>query len=179
MEKRYPALHTISVLLKVISVLIIALSAIFLIISIMEKGGMIYFSDFESLPIIALLSLPGSLFLFLVALIAALILWAYADLLVCLMDIEVNTREAAFNTKRNKVSILLDVPTDKNPAKPVVPNDHPENTKPATADESKVSSSSETQAPNTENPTTIENTTTKKKQKFEDRFEDFINKKLW
>ena len=85
MQKRYPALHIISLLFKVLSVVTIIVGIILMIV-VLTQG--------DSLPQIfgtSLLTL-GAVPILLFSLVAALMLWGTAELLVCLVDIENNTR---------------------------------------------------------------------------------------
>ena len=85
MEKRYPALHIISLLFKVLSVVIVILGIVLIIIVLAQ--GEITPKVFGS-TILTLGVVPIILF----TLISALILWGIAELLICLIDIENNTR---------------------------------------------------------------------------------------
>ena len=85
MEKRYPALHIISLLFKVLSVVIVVLGIVLIIIVLAQ--GEITPKVFGS-TILTLGVVPIILF----TLISALILWGIAELLICLIDIENNTR---------------------------------------------------------------------------------------
>ena len=85
MEKRYPALHIISLLFKVLSVVIVILGIVLIIIFLAQ--GEITPKVFGS-TILTLGVVPIILF----TLISALILWGIAELLICLIDIENNTR---------------------------------------------------------------------------------------
>ena len=85
MEKRYPALHIISLLFKVLSVVIVVLGIVLIIIVLAQ--GEITPKVFGS-TILTLGVVPIILF----TLVFALILWGIAELLICLIDIENNTR---------------------------------------------------------------------------------------
>jgi hypothetical protein len=85
MEKRYPALHIISLLFKVLSVVIVILGIVLIIIVLAQ--GEITPKVFGS-TILTLGVVPIILF----TLVFALILWGIAELLICLIDIENNTR---------------------------------------------------------------------------------------
>ena len=85
MEKRYTALHIISLLFKVLSVVIVILGIVLIIIVLAQ--GEITPKVFGS-TILTLGVVPIILF----TLISALILWGIAELLICLIDIENNTR---------------------------------------------------------------------------------------
>jgi quaternary ammonium compound-resistance protein SugE len=85
MEKRYPALHIISLLFKVLSVVIVILGIV-LIIIVLAQGEItpkVFGSTFLTLGVVPII---------LFTLISALILWGIAELLICLIDIENNTR---------------------------------------------------------------------------------------
>ena len=94
MEKRYPALHIISLLLKVLAIVIIILG-IFLIVVVLSKNdaslSFAFLPQVFGTPLLNLGVVPIILF----TLVAALILWGIAELLVCLVDIENNTRVRA------------------------------------------------------------------------------------
>ena len=85
MEKRYPALHIISLLFKVLAVVTFIIGII-LMFAVLWQGTF--------LPLIfgtSLLNL-GAAPILLFSLVTALILWGVAELLVCVVDIENNTR---------------------------------------------------------------------------------------
>jgi hypothetical protein len=88
MQKRYPALHIISLLFKVLAVVTFIIGII-LMFAVLWQGTL--------LPQIfgtSLLNL-GAAPILLFSLVTALILWGVAELLVCVVDIENNTRVRA------------------------------------------------------------------------------------
>jgi len=107
MNNRYTALHTITVLLQILALIIIALGV--LLPALMLWGGHSFLPS-----IFSTLSLLWAIPIFIFSLICALILWAISDLIRCLIDIEHNTRASLL---RDKEPILRDDPqlnlTDK------------------------------------------------------------------
>ena len=93
MQKRYPALHIVSLLFKVLSI-VISLLGIFLIIVVLSQGVAMSFTFLPQIFGSSLLTL-GAVPILLFSLVAALMLWGIAELLVCLIDIENNTRARA------------------------------------------------------------------------------------
>ncbi len=91
MQRRYPALQTISSLFKAFSILTIVAGLLPLVLAI--AGGMglltmhVRYLFFGSWPVLA-----AAILQLFVALAVALFLWAFAELLACLVDIEYNTR---------------------------------------------------------------------------------------
>ena len=85
MEKRYPALHIISLLFKVLSVVIVVLGIV-LIIIVLAQGEItpkVFGSNILTVGVVPII---------LFTLVFALIMWGIAELLICLIDIENNTR---------------------------------------------------------------------------------------
>ena len=93
MQKRYPALHIISLLFKVLAVVTIVVG-ITLIVIVLSQGGTMSVTFFPQVFGSSLLTL-GVVPIILFSLVAALILWGIAEILVCVVDIENNTREMA------------------------------------------------------------------------------------
>jgi hypothetical protein len=101
MEKRYPALHIISLLFKVLAIVIIVMG-IFLIVVVLTQGDANL--SFTFLPRIfgtSMLTL-GVVPIILFTLVSALIFWGVAELLICLIDIENNTRAKASQESQTK-----------------------------------------------------------------------------
>ena len=100
MQKRYPALHIISLLFKVLAVVVIVVGII-LIIVVLSQGGAMSVTFFPEVFGSSLLTL-GVVPIILFSLVAALILWGIAEILVCVVDIENNTREMATRESQPK-----------------------------------------------------------------------------
>jgi hypothetical protein len=88
MEKRYPALHIISLLFKVLSVVIVILGIVLIILVLVQGDTSLYLPRVFGSTLLTLGVVPIILF----TLVSALILWGIAELVVCLIDIENNTR---------------------------------------------------------------------------------------
>ena len=88
MQKRYPALHIISLLFKVLAVVTFIIGII-LMFAVLWQGT--FLPQIFGTSLLNLGAAPILLF----SLVAALILWGVAELLVCVVDIENNTREMA------------------------------------------------------------------------------------
>jgi hypothetical protein len=94
MQKRYPALHIISLLFKVLAVVVIVVGIILIIVVLSRNDSSLSFAFLPQVFGTPLLNL-GVVPIILFTLVAALILWGIAELLVCLIDIENNTRVRA------------------------------------------------------------------------------------
>ena len=88
MEKRYPALHIISLLFKVLSVVIVILGIVLIIVVMVQGDTSLYLPRVFGSTLLTLGVVPIILF----TLVFALIMWGIAELLICLIDIENNTR---------------------------------------------------------------------------------------
>ena len=93
MQKRYPALHIISLLFKVLSIVTIVIGIV-LIVIVLSQGGAMSVTFFPEVFGSSLLTV-GVVPIILFSLVAALILWGIAEILVCVVDIENNTRARA------------------------------------------------------------------------------------
>ncbi len=85
MQKRYPALHIISLLFKVLAVVTFIIGII-LMFAVLWQGT--FLPQIFGTSLLNLGAAPILLF----SLVTALILWGVAELLVCVVDIENNTR---------------------------------------------------------------------------------------
>ena len=94
MQKRYPALHIISLLFKVLSIVTIIIGIILMFVVLSEGENYLSFSFLPQIFGTSLLTL-GAVPIILFSLVSALILWGVAELLVCVVDIENNTRARA------------------------------------------------------------------------------------
>ena len=94
MQKRYPALHIISLLFKVLSVVTIILGITLMVVVLTQGENYLSFTSLPQIFGTSLLTL-GAVPILLFSLVAALILWGVAELLVCIVDIENNTRARA------------------------------------------------------------------------------------
>jgi quaternary ammonium compound-resistance protein SugE len=120
MEKRYPALHIISLLFKVLSVVIVILGIVLIIIVLAQ--GEITPKVFGS-TILTLGVVPIILF----TLVFALIMWGIAELLICLIDIENNTRITMTKLSQPKETPVIPAAVVTPPAvTPAVPAAQPE-----------------------------------------------------
>ena len=127
MQKRYPALHIISLLFKVLAVVVIVVGII-LIIVVLSQGGAMSVTFFPEVFGSSLLTL-GVVPIILFTLVAALILWGIAELLVCVVDIENNTREMATRESQPKeippAPVAITPPIETPAAKPTLPTNPP------------------------------------------------------
>jgi hypothetical protein len=109
MRKKYPASQTISLLFKLISLALLIAAVLHILLIILSTGHAVtyrinYLSTLWS-------TLPFALLPFFSLLFLALILWAFSELLVCLVDIEYNTRRIAQNPDNPSRAIPNDVPS--------------------------------------------------------------------
>ena len=99
MESKYPVLHVISIFLKVISIIIIVAGI----------GGGIALVAAASTSHSSILTFGSGIVgvaEIVVAFIIGILLYARAELLDCFVDIELNTRATALNTRPKKDSIV-------------------------------------------------------------------------
>ena len=126
MQKRYPALHIISLLFKVLAVVVIVVGII-LIIVVLSQGGAMSVTFFPEVFGSSLLTV-GVVPIILFSLVAALILWGIAEILVCVVDIENNTREMTTRESQPKeippAPVAITPPIETPAAKPA-PTDTP------------------------------------------------------
>jgi hypothetical protein len=94
MQKRYPALHIISLLFKVLSVVTIIIGIVLMTVVLSQGENYLSFTSLPQIFGTSLLTL-GAVPILLFSLVVALILWGVAELLVCVVDIENNTRARA------------------------------------------------------------------------------------
>ncbi len=106
MGKRYPALQTISFLFKLVAIVII-LAGVFHLIFVMFNSIEIVTYRVNSLPE-WLSTLPFALIPLFSSLLLALILWAFSELIICLVDIEYNTRQTS-----NQIQPIEQTQSDK------------------------------------------------------------------
>jgi len=162
MQKRYPALRAISLLLKFLSVIIIASGFILTFI-------ILFRSSIPSTFLSRFLFISGSFWLTLgvvpltlFSLLSGLILWGIAELLICLVDIEYNTRSQLLTSIQSKVTTSSETSV-KTPK--LAPNPKPSLSTPLV-----------TSTPQT-NPISNTQTETKEKRKF--NIKSILNKKIW
>lgn len=97
MESKYPFLHVISICLKIVSVIVV-LAGISIMVVILAK------STSPQSTITSSDAIHG-LELMIASIIAGIIIYAYAELIDCFVDIELNTRATEFNTRLKKDSV--------------------------------------------------------------------------
>jgi Na+-transporting methylmalonyl-CoA/oxaloacetate decarboxylase gamma subunit len=110
MHKRYPALHIISLMLKVLSVVTIIIGIFLIIVMLSSNDAVSGLPQIFGSPLVTLGVVPVILF----TLISALVLWGIAELIICLIDIEKNTRvraESAAEIAKVGTSRIESVPT--------------------------------------------------------------------
>jgi hypothetical protein len=126
MEKRYPALHIISLLFKVLSVVIVVLGIVLIIAVLAQGDTSLYLPRVFGSTLLTLGVVPIILF----TLISALILWGAAELVVCLIDIENNTRSMMTKELQPKETPVIPAaavtPSAVTPATPVAQPAQPE-----------------------------------------------------
>ena len=105
MEKRYPALQTISVLLKILAIIVIVIG-IFSLFSIISIGQLQIPSRLSQFLGTFLLSF-GIMPTILLTSVSSLFLWGSSELLICFMDIEYNTREEFTTPSESEATINL------------------------------------------------------------------------
>jgi hypothetical protein len=91
MGKRYPALQTISFLFKLLALIVLLFGIIHIICVILVSADIITY-QIHYLPLF-LSTLPYAMIPLFICLLLALILWAFSELIICLVDIEYNTRQ--------------------------------------------------------------------------------------
>ena len=97
MGSKYPFLHLISIVLKVFS-FIIMIAGVWFCVVILSKANSSESIITNSEVIYALAGMVASV-------IVGIIIYAYAELIDCFVDIELNTRATEFNTRPKKDSI--------------------------------------------------------------------------
>jgi hypothetical protein len=135
MEKRYPALHIISLLFKVLSVVIVILGIVLIIVVMVQGDTSLYLPRVFGSTLLTLGVVPIILF----TLVFALIMWGIAELLICLIDIENNTRITMTKLSQPKetpvipAAVVTSFPIAAQPATEVKPEEESEEKKAAAA----------------------------------------------
>ncbi len=157
MEKRYPALHIISLLFKVLSVVIVILGIVLIIVVLAQGDTSLYLPRVFGSTLLTLGVVPIIIF----TLISALILWGIAELLICLIDIENNTRVMMTKETRAKEAEAAPMAVVTPPVlTPATPGEQPaEAEKPAEESEEKKAAAA----------------LAERKQNLK----DILNKKIW
>jgi hypothetical protein len=127
MTKRYPALQTISFLFKLLAIFTIVLGIIHLIGVILVTAQLITY-QIDFLPAFVS-TLPFALIPLFLSLLFALILWAFSELIICLVDIEYNTRQSIRTSSTSATSRVTNIPsTNVNPNQPTATPNRQSNT---------------------------------------------------
>jgi quaternary ammonium compound-resistance protein SugE len=176
MQKRYGALQTISILFKILGVIIIGIGLTSGILSLLIA------SEIISIPRTSFLNIPGfsdifplgaGIITFLFSIIFGLFMWGIAELIICVIDIEYNTRKTAYNT-RNIENKEVSETDNSSFMRTFVP--------PAQPKETVIFQGTPTSTPPSdtkENKSTITTETHEEKIDIVGKIKSFFNQKLW
>jgi|PlaIllAssembly_1097288.scaffolds.fasta_scaffold375822_1 hypothetical protein len=104
MGKKYPALQTISFLFKLLASIVVIFGIIHIICVILVSAELIDY-QIRYFPLL-FSTFPFAFIPLFLCLLISLILWAFSELIICLVDIEYNTRQNTNNRNTSEPSLI-------------------------------------------------------------------------